>query len=63
MGTARRWLQRNGEADQAGKLTVPWTSVSGVPSAMPPTLPTDEEMYDVYNSHVKHCTHCQGALR
>eukprot|EP00959_Pyramimonas_sp_CCMP1952_P156126 3265352-Pyramimonas_sp.AAC.1 len=49
-------------ASGSSACIVPWASVGGVSSAMPPK-PTDDEVFDVYNSHVKHCSHCQGALR
>lgn len=49
----RRWLRT-----RAG---------GGVPWACDPTLPprlgTNEKIFDVYNSHTKHCTHCLAAYR
>lgn len=59
----RRWLERNGEVDVHGKYAVPWKSISGVSSALPAREHDPDRLFDVYNAHVKHCTHCQGALR
>lgn len=64
----RRWLRRNGALDAHGHYSVPFEKVSGVSSELPPrqddTVPGGSEaLFDVYNTHVKNCVHCQGALR
>mmetsp|Transcript_17266 Transcript_17266/g.20757 ORF Transcript_17266/g.20757 Transcript_17266/m.20757 type:complete len:612 (-) Transcript_17266:296-2131(-) len=63
--TFRRWLERHGELDVYGKASVPWASVGGVGSELEGRAAgaREQELFDVYHSHVQHCTHCQGALR
>jgi len=40
---------------------IPWAP--GTPMELPPAERDSAKLFDVYNSHTKHCTHCQGALK